>query len=97
MNYFIVVRNDIKSPYSKDKLKEREAELWLGTSHKIENEPRKFDEVYKEIRKGDLMLCYSGKDKGFCAILEAGDKMSEGIILKFKDSLNVPLDAIKEE
>lgn len=28
MNYFIVVRNDIKSPYSKDKLKEREAELW---------------------------------------------------------------------
>lgn len=96
MNYFIVVRNDIKSPYSKDKLKEREAELW-GVSDRGKDEPRKYSEVYEQIQKDDLLLCYSGKDKGFCAILEAGGKIDEGIILKFKDSLNVPLDVIKEE
>ena len=53
--------------------------------------------MYKEIRKGDLLLCYSGKDKGFCALLEAGDKNDEGIILNFKDSLYIPIDIIKDE
>lgn len=96
MNYFIVVRNDIDNPYDKDSLKETKAELW-GVSDRDKDEPRKYSEVYEQIQKDDLLLCYSGKDKGFCAILEAGDKMSEGIILKFKDSLDVPLDVIKEE
>lgn len=97
MNYFIVVRNDIDNPYGKDSLKEAKAELWGNASHRDENESRKYSEVYEQIQKDDLLLCYSGKDKGFCAILEAGDKINEGIILKFKDSLNVPLDVIKEE
>lgn len=97
MNYFIVVRNDIDNPYGKDRLKETKAELWGNTSDRDENEPRKYSEVYEQIQKDDLLLCYSGRDKGFCAILEAGDKINEGIILKFKDSLDVPLDVIKEE
>lgn len=94
MNYFIVVRNDIENPYNQG---ERENELWLNTSDSGEDELRKYAEVYKEIRKGDLLLCYSGKDKGFCALLEAGDKNDEGIILNFKDSLYIPIDTIKDE
>ena len=96
MNYFIVVRNDKESPYSNDKLKDTKTELWSNASDKSESEPRKHGEVYEAIQKGDLMLCYSGKDKSICAILEAGDKINEGVILKFKDSLNVSLDTIKD-
>lgn len=97
MNYFIVVRNDIENPYGKDRLKETKIELWGNASDKDENEPRRHGEVYEAIQKGDLMLCYSGKDKSICAILEAGDKIIEGIILNFKDSLYIPLDTIKDE
>ena len=38
MNYFIVVRNDKESPYSKDKLKDTKTELWSNASDKSESE-----------------------------------------------------------
>ena len=98
MNYFIVVRKDIENPYKESWLKETQSELWGSASDKDESEPRKHSEVYEKIQKGDLLLCYSGKgENGICAILEAGDKNDEGIILHFKDSLEIPLDLIKDE
>ncbi len=93
MNYFIFVRNDIDNPYSKENFEKTKSEFW--TSYNDSDEPRKHAEVYDSIQKGDLILCYSAKEKEICAILEAGAKNDEGITLEFKNALNISLESIK--
>lgn len=99
MNYWIVVRKDLKKPYSDKNLAITKNELWLNSNDKNEDEPRKYDQIFTQIQKGDWLLCYCGYDKEICAVLEAGDKLSDnkGIVLKFKDTLNVPLKTIKSD
>ena len=93
MNYFIFVRNDIDNPYSKENFENTKSEFW--SSYNDSGEPRKHAEVYDSIQKGDLILCYSAKEKEICAILEAGAKSDDGITLEFKNALNISLESIK--
>ena len=93
MNYFILVRNDIDKPYNKGNLKNTKSEFW--SSYNDSDEPRKHAEVYDSIQNGDLILCYSAKEKEICAILEVGAKSDDGITLEFKNALNISLESIK--
>lgn len=93
MRYFIVVRKDIANPYSAENIAHTKSEFW--SSYNDDGEPRKNAEVYATIQKGDKILCYSGVEKVICAILEAGEKDSEGITMKFQTALNIPLESIK--